>query len=142
MTTSPPLESLAKASLQTSEEASWTPMIPTTYGGASMAPALSAEHRSAKTTRAALNSHPGHNTSTLMVKIRKMITGTDNRTEIGSARTLYPYPHAAIETEEAQAILVGSEQASKIGALFECFPGSAKIIATHTGSGRSTERTA
>ena len=123
----PPPGSLARATLQTSEEAPRTPTIPTAceeaFDGACV---VCRSRQSAKTTQAALGSHPGHNTSTLMEKIRKITTG----------------PDTATETEETGPILDGSEMALGIETVFECCLGSAKMAATLTGSGRSTDRTA
>ncbi len=111
----PPPGSFAMGTLQTSEEAPWTPMIPTTYEEASDGACIFCRAlRSAKTTQAALSSHPGRNASTLMVKIRKITTSTDTATAIDSAQTPYPYPNATIETEEARPIMDGSEMASRI----------------------------
>ena len=123
----PPPGSLARATLQTSEEAPRTLTIPTTYEEASDGACVVCRTlRSAKATQAALGSHPGHNASTLMEKIRKITTG----------------PVTATETEETGPILDGSVMASGIETVFECCLGSAKMAATLTGSGRSTDRTA
>ncbi len=77
-----------------------------------------------------------------MVEIRKITTGPYTATETDSAQVPYLYPNAKIETEEAGPILDGSKMASRIGGMFEWYLGSAKIAATHTSSGRSTDRTA
>ncbi len=52
----------------------------------------------------------------------------------------YTYPRSS-EIRKKDRILDGFKMASRIGAMFECYLGSAKIAATHTGSGRSTDRT-
>ncbi len=61
---------------------------------------------------------------------RKCDNIPNTATETDSAQTPYLYPNARIEMEEAGPILDGSEIASRIRAMFECYLGSAKIAAT------------
>ncbi len=78
--------------------------------------------RAAKAKQMALSSHPGHNASTLMVKIRKIPAGPETAKKKDPAQTPYPCPSVAIDTDEAHLILDGSVMASEIGQCLSATP--------------------
>ncbi len=58
------------------------------------------------TTLAVPRSHPDHDASALIVKIRKMLIGPDTPTERDPAQTFNPYPNATIGTDQAILIML------------------------------------